>query len=93
MLPVGVTKEGLLYKYQSGFRTNFSADCCLVQLTDFISTGMDKRFHTGIILADIQKAFDTLDHTLLLQKNWNVLVLKGQSLNGVNHFHETEHFL
>ena len=34
-------KNGLLYKYQSGFRTNFSANSCLVQLTDFILRGMD----------------------------------------------------
>ena len=30
--------------------------------------GMDKGFHTGMILMDLQKAFDTLDHTVLLQK-------------------------
>ena len=28
---------------------------------------MGKGFHTGVILADLQKAFDTLDHTVLLQ--------------------------
>ena len=61
-------KNGLLYKYQSGFRANFSTDSCLVQLTDFILRGMDKGFHTGMILVDLQKAFDTLDHTVLLQK-------------------------
>ena len=59
-------KNGLLCKYQSGFRTFFSADSCLVQLTNFILRGMDKGFHTGMILMDLQKAFDTLDHTVLL---------------------------
>ena len=29
---------------------------------------MDKGFHIGVILIDLQKAFDTLDHTVLLQK-------------------------
>ena len=29
---------------------------------------MDKGFHTGMILVDLQKAFSTLDHTVLLQK-------------------------
>ena len=54
--------------YQSCFCANFSADSCLVQLTDFILRGMDKRFHTGMILVDLQKAFGTLDLTILLQK-------------------------
>ena len=35
-------KNGLIYKFQSGFRKNFSTDSCLVQLTDYIIKGMDK---------------------------------------------------
>ena len=62
-------KDGLLYKYQSGFPSNLSTDFCLEQYTDFILRGMDKRFHTGMILAELQKTFDTLDHTVLSQKN------------------------
>ena len=61
-------KNGLLYKYQSGFCTNLSMDSCLVELTDSILRGMDNGFHTGMILVDLQKAFDTLDRTILLQK-------------------------
>ena len=53
---------------QSGFRPNRSTDLCLAQLTDFVTTGMDKQMHTGIILVDLQKAFDTLDHGVLLEK-------------------------
>ena len=67
-------------------------DSCLAELTDFTLRGMDKGFHTGMILADLQKAFDTLDHTVLLQK-WNVLVLRSQSLNGFNHISQTKSFL
>ena len=54
--------------YQSSFCANFSRDSCLVQLANFILRGTDKRFHAGMILFDLQKAFDTLDHTTLLQK-------------------------
>ena len=54
--------------YQSGFRTNHSTDLCLAQLIDFVATGMDKQMHTGMILVDLQKAFDTLDHGVLLEK-------------------------
>ena len=32
-------------------------------LTDLILREMNKGFYTGMILVDLQKAFDTLDHT------------------------------
>ena len=54
--------------YQSGFRTNHSTDLCLAQLIDFVATGMDKQMYTGMILVDFQKAFDTVDHGVLLGK-------------------------
>ena len=54
--------------YQSGFRTNHSTDLCLVQLIDFVATGMAKQMYTGMILVDLQKAFGTLDHGVLLEK-------------------------
>ena len=79
-------------KYQSGFWANVSMDSCLVQLTDFILRGMEKGFHTGIILVDLQKAFDTLDHAIVLQKLY-CIGLRSQSLNGFNHISQTESFL
>ena len=54
--------------YQSGFRTNQATDLCLAPLTDVFATCMDKQMHTGMILVDPQKAFDTLDHGVLLEK-------------------------
>ena len=84
-------KNGWLYKYQWGFHANFSTDSCLVQLTDYILRGIDKGFYTEMILVDLQKTFDTLDHTVLLQK-CHVLVLRSQSLNGFSHVSQTESF-
>ena len=63
-----LNKKKLIYMYQSGFRTNHSTDHCLVRLIDFVATGMDKQMRTGMILVDLQKAFDTLDHGVLLEK-------------------------
>ena len=61
-------RNKLLYVYQSGFRPNHSTDSCLSQLTNMILKGAEKKKHTGMILIDLQKAFDTLDHDILLQK-------------------------
>ena len=59
--------EDILYKYQSGFRGNHSANLCL-PLTDKVLKVFDESLLTGMILIDLQKAFDTIDHEILLQK-------------------------
>ena len=61
-------EKKLLYKFQSGFRGRFSTDTCLINLTDFIKFEMDKGHPIGMILLDLQKAFDTVDHGILLMK-------------------------
>ena len=55
-------KNKILLKFQSGFSKNHSTNFCLSYLTDKISNGFDSGLLTGIILIDLQKAFDTIDH-------------------------------
>ena len=59
--------ENLFYSFQSGFRSSFSTDTCLTHLTDQIRFQMDRGFYTGMVMIDLQKAFDTVDHDILLQ--------------------------
>ena len=54
----------ILYDYQSGFRKNYSTDTCLSFLNDKISKGFDDGLVTGMILIDLQKAFDTINHDI-----------------------------
>ena len=61
-------KYKILYKFQSRFRKNHSTDFCLSYLTDKISKGFDSGLLTGVISIDLQKAFDTIDHNILLLK-------------------------
>ena len=58
----------ILYKFQSGFRRNFSTDSCLSYLSNKIANGFESGLHTGMILIDLQKAFDTIDHEILINK-------------------------
>ena len=57
--------------FQLRFRTNYSTECCLVCLTEFALTGMDKQTHIGRVLVNIQKGFDNLDHGVFWKKQNN----------------------
>ena len=61
-------KNQILFKFQSGFRESHSTDSCLSYLNDKILTGFDKGLITGMIAIDLQKAFDTINHKILLEK-------------------------
>ena len=63
-----LTENTVLYKYQSRFRKNHSTDTSLAYLTDKIVTGFDSGLLTGMILIDLQKAFDAINHDILLKK-------------------------
>ena len=58
----------ILYTYQSGFQKHYSTDTCLSYLTDRVRNGFEKGSLTGMILIDLQKAFDTIDHKILTEK-------------------------
>ena len=58
----------VLYDYQSGFRKNHSTDTCLSFLNDKILKGFDDGLLTGMILINLQKVFDTINHDILLKK-------------------------
>ena len=63
-----VNKKNILYKFQSGFRKFHSTDSCLSYLLDKEAKGSDSGLLTGMILIDLQKAFDTIDHKILIEK-------------------------
>ena len=67
-MTVILTDNNILYCYQSGFRKLHSTDTCLSYLNNKILKGIDCGLMTGLILIDLQKAFDTIDHEILLEK-------------------------
>ena len=78
-----LAQYNILYKYQSGFRTKHSTDLCLSYLNDKILKSFDNGLFTGMIVIDLQKAFDMIDHNILLEK----LKAIGFCDDTVNWFH------
>ena len=54
-----LVKRDLLFENQSGFRGGYSTDSCLIGLSDFIKSELGKGNLVGMVLIDLQKAFDT----------------------------------
>jgi hypothetical protein len=58
----------LLHTAQSGFRNLFSCETALANLTNKWAESIDNGLLNGVVLLDLQKAFDLIDHKLLLAK-------------------------
>ena len=58
----------LLHKTQSGFRAQHSCETALVNMIDLWLNAIDKSKMVGVVLVDFKKAFDLVDHQILINK-------------------------
>ena len=63
-----LTKHELLFRRQFGFRKNHSTNHALISLVESIKKEIDNQKFVYGIFIDLQKAFDTVDHDVLIQK-------------------------
>ena len=58
----------LLNSGQSGFRTLHSTLTALLETNDNWCVNIDKGLLNGVIFIDLKKAFDTIDHQMILKR-------------------------
>ena len=63
-----IDDNNVLYDYQYGFRHSHSTQQAIITLVDRITKSLDKGHIAITILLDLKKAFDTVDHRILLRK-------------------------
>uniref|UniRef100_A0A672HNL4 Reverse transcriptase domain-containing protein n=1 Tax=Salarias fasciatus TaxID=181472 RepID=A0A672HNL4_SALFA len=63
-----IEKHQLLMDCQYGFRTNQSTSMALMELVEELTSSIDNKKYAVEIFIDLKKAFDTIDHGILLHK-------------------------
>ena len=63
-----INKNDFLFKGQYGFRTNHSTNLALNEMVNMIVSAMDEKLFSIGVFIDLKKAFDTVNHNLLINK-------------------------
>ena len=61
-------ETGKLYENQFGFRESHSCEHAVGQVINGIVTGLENKVNSACVLLDLSKAFDTIEHKIMLQK-------------------------
>ena len=61
-------RQNILFNYQFGFRKGYSTEYAILETMETLKTAIDENKITCGIFLDFSKAFDTINHHILLEK-------------------------
>ena len=72
-----MVKNNLLQPFQSAYRSNSSTETALLKVKSDIMSALDNQQAVFLVLLDLSAAFDTIDHSILLNRMSNVFGITG----------------
>ena len=63
-----IDKNNLMYSSHYGFRKSHSTKHAILDIVEAILSNMDKRYFSCGVFIDLKKAFDAVNHEILLDK-------------------------
>jgi retron-type reverse transcriptase len=63
-----LNKFNVLHAAQYGFRSGRSTESALIDLNEYVSKYLDQSMHVFALYLDVAKAFDSINHSVLLNK-------------------------
>ncbi|PIK50750.1 hypothetical protein BSL78_12389 [Apostichopus japonicus] len=81
-----LTQENLLEPYQSAYKSGHSTETALNAVHNFITSKLDEDCFVLLVLLDLSSAFDTVNHSILLERLQSKYRLGGTVLSWFNSY-------